>query len=152
MAKYKIDPTLIASLTEVGFIDGSGNIQVFFPERADGVSKVYVLTFSAASDIIETTNQRMMDAIELMPPAAVKKDGAWIIGNPTTVRLFESTTGDPTIDPAVIGVEQITAKEKNLVIRYVNASGDGPEPAGRNKTTLGPWVTKARDYFQNLRP
>ena len=151
MAKFKIRSTLITALTDYGFIDGSGDITVTFASRTDGTSHLYKLTFSAANDIIETTNQRMIDAIETMPAPAVEVDGTWIIGNPATVKLFETTTGDPTIDPAVSGVEQITRKEKNLVVRYVNMSGDGPEPAGRDKTTLGPWVTKARNYFNSRR-
>lgn len=152
MAKYKIDPTLITALTNAGFIDGSGNIEMFFSWRGDDggviVGKVYKLTFNASTDIIETTNQRMMDAVETMPPPAVKVDGTWIIGNPGTVKMFESTTGTPTIDPAVSGVQQITNKEKNLVVRYANMSGDKPEPAGRDKATLQPWVNKARKYFK----
>jgi len=151
MAKFKIDPTLIAALTETGFIDGSGDIEMTFAARGDDggsiVSKFYKLTFSAASDIIETTNQRMIDSIETMPPPAVKKNGTWIIGNPSTVKLFEAATGDITVDPAVSGIEQITREEKALVVRYVNMSKDGPEPAGRDKTTLQPWVVKARKYF-----
>jgi len=153
MAKYKVKTTLITALTEAGFIDGSGNIEVFFAWRGDvedvTKSKVYKLTFNASTDIIETTNQRMMDAIETMPPPAVKVNGTWIIGNPSTEKLFEAATGDPTIDPAVSGVEQITRKEKNLVVRYVNMSGNGPEPAGRDKATLQPWVEKASAYFAN---
>jgi len=147
MAKYKINSSLITPLTDEGFIDGSGDITVTFASRTDGASHLYKLTFAAATDIIETTNQRMMDSIEQMPPPAVKVNGTWIIGNPGSVKLFESTTGDPTIDPAVSGTEQITREEKAMVVRYANMSGDKPEPAGRDKTTLGPWVTKARNYF-----
>ncbi len=147
MAKYKIDPTLITALTDTGFIDGSGDIEVFFPYRADGSGTLYKLTFEASTDVIETTNQRMIDGIEQMPPPAVKVGGTWIIGNPETVKLFESATGETTIDPAVSGVEQITRQEKNLVVRYVNMSGYGPAPDGRDKTTLEPWVVKARNYF-----
>ena len=147
MAKYRIDPTLITALTDSGFIDGSGDIEVFFAARESGANALYLLTFNASTDIIETINHRMMDSIEQMPPPAVKVNGTWIIGNPSSVKMFESTTGDPTIDPAVSGVEQITREEKNLVVRYTNMSGDGPEPAGRNKTTLQPWVVKASDYF-----
>ncbi len=150
MAKFKIRSTLITSLTDAGFIDGSGDIDVTFPARTDGVSALYKLTFSAASDIIETTNQRMLDSIEQMPPAAVQVNGTWIIGDPSTVKLFETVDeGDPnpTIDPAVSGTEQITRQEKNLVVRYGNMSGNGPIPAGRDKTTLQPWVVKASNYF-----
>ena len=126
MAKFRIDPTLITALTAVGFIDGSGDIEMTLAERGDDggviVNKFYKLIFSAASDIIETTNQRMIDSIETMPPPAVRVDGTWIIGNPSTVKLFEATTGTPTVDPAVSGVEQITREEKALVVRYVNMS------------------------------
>lgn len=150
MAKFRIDPTLITPLTDAGFIDGSGNIPVKFISRTQGeVQRYYKLTFSAASDIIETTNEAMVESIELMPPPAVKVNGVWIVGNPGTVKLFEATTGDPTIDPAVSGTRQISDKNKNAVVRYANMSGDKPEPAGQDYTTLQPWVVKARNYFNN---
>lgn len=155
MAKYRIDPTLITALTEHEFIDGSGNITITFSSRSGGADDHYEVTFAAATDIIESTNPRMIDSIALMPPAPVKLNGAWIIGDPTTTRLFESVAEadpNPTIDPAASGTEQITGREKNLVVKYSNRSGDGPVPPGRNKATLGPWVTKARNYFRNLRP
>jgi len=155
MAKFKINASLITPLTTYGFIDGSGNTTVTFASRTDGVTKLYKLTFAAASDIIETTNDRMIKATETMPPPIVQKDGQWIIANPGTIKMFESVPDvdpNPTLDPEADGVEQITKQEKNLVVRYVNASGAGPEPAGRDKTILGPWVTKARNYFKNLRP
>jgi len=147
MAKFKINSSLITPLTDAGFIDGSGNISVTFASRTNGSSSYYKLTFAAATDVIETTNQRMLDSIEQMPPPAVKINGTWMIGNPSSVKLFEAATGDTTIDPAVSGVEQITGKEKNLVVRYANMSGAGPIPAGRDKATLQPWVVKASNYF-----
>jgi len=149
MAKFKITADLLSSLTDAGFIDGSGNIQVTFTSRVAGITTFYKLTFSAADDIIETTNARMISAIQTMPTPAVKINGTWIIGNPSTVKMFETAVGDPTIDPAVSGVAQITGAEKNLVVRYGNMSGDGPIPTGRDKTTLQPWVVKASTYFAN---
>lgn len=154
MAKFKVNSALIAGLTDYGFIDGSDQITVTFPSRVSGVTTLYKLAFGASTDIIETTNDRMVKALQEMPPPAVQKNGSWIIGNPGDTKLFESveeSDPNPTIDPAVSGTEQISAKAKNLVVRYVNASGDGPEPAGRDKATLQPWVDKAVNYFHNLR-
>lgn len=149
MAKFKIKASMITPLTEAGFIDGSGNIAVTFVSQLQGeVQKFYKLTFAAASGIIETTNQRMIDSIEMMPPPAVKVNGTWIVGNPGTEKLFEAATGTPTVDPAVSGTRQISVKDKNLVVRYANMSGDKPEPAGQDYDTLQPWVVKARNYFQ----
>ena len=154
MAKYRINQTLITALTNAGFIDGSGNIvQIFASRVSTGPTKFYKLTFNASTDIIETTNGRMMKSIEQMIPPAVKADGQWLIADPSTTKLYESVDeGDPnpTIDPASSGVEQIGRKEKNLVINYARASGV-TTPAGRDKSVLGPWVVKARNYFDNLR-
>ncbi len=151
MAKFKINTTLITALTNAGFIDGSGNTAMTFASRTSGITTLYKVTFSAAADVIETTNDRMIKACTEMAPPAVQEDGVWIIGNPTTVKMFETTTDVGTVDPAVDGVAQITTKEKGLIIKYVHASGDGPEPAGRDQSTSGPWVVKARNYFDNLR-
>lgn len=150
MAKFKINTSLITPLTDMGFIDGSGNVTVTFAGRSSGQSSYYKVTFVAASDIIETTNDRMVKAIQQMAPPAIQVNGTWIIGNPGNTKLFESVADadpNPTIDPATSGTQQITAKEKNLVVRYAKATGDGPIPAGRDKATLTPWVAKASKYF-----
>jgi len=155
MAKYRIQPTLITALTDAGFIDGGGDtVQIFAYRGEGGPTTYYKLTFAAATAIIETTNDRMIKSLNELAPPGVKVNGTWLVADPATTKLFEVVAdGDPnpTIDPQVDGVEQISVKEKNLVVRYANASGDKPEPAGRDKTTLGPWVTKARNYFNNLR-
>ncbi len=155
MAKYRIQPTLITALTDAGFIDGGGDMEQIFAYRGEGgPTTYYKLTFAAATAVIETTNDRMSKAIDELAPPGVKVDGDWLIADPATVKLFEEVAEadpNPTLDPHVDGVQQISVKEKNLVVRYANASGDKPEPAGRDKITLGPWVTKARNYFDNLR-
>jgi len=152
MAKFKITPALITPLTEAGFIDESGNIPVVFVWRNQGeIQRYYKVTLSAASDIVETSNEAMVASLEVMPPAAVKVNGEWIIGNPGTTKLFEAVPDEdpnPTIDPAVSGVRQISSKDKNLVVRYANMSKNKPEPAGQDYVTLQPWVEKARTYFK----
>jgi hypothetical protein len=152
MAKYRIKASLITPLTDAGFIDGSGDMTVTFVARVQGETEShYKLTFAAATDIIETTNEGMIEAIETLSAPGVKVDGSWLVGDPTTTQYFETVPDadpNPTIDPAASGTAQVTAKDKNLAVRYGNMSKDGPIPPGRDKTTLQPWVDKARNYFR----
>ena len=148
MAKFKITTSLITPLTDAGIIDGSGNIKIIFAYRPSGpnMDEFYELEFEAATDIIETTNQRMIDAITELAPPSIKVDGSWLVADPATARMFETTTGDPTIDPVTSGTRVVSSRNRELLNRYQRITGKAV-PSGRNYATLSSWLTQARNFF-----
>jgi len=153
MAKFKVNSTMVAALTSAGVIDGSGNITIRFPFRPAGANPdtLYELTFNASSDIVEAANERMVKAIQQLPVPAIKQNGTWIIGAPSTDKMFESVADadpNPTLDPTVDGMQVITKSERALLNMYKRKSG-AAVPGGRDKATLTSWVSTAKTFFAN---
>lgn len=150
MAKYRIDPALIADLTTLGVIDGSGNITLMFPCRPAGQPDRWdELTFHATNDIIETANRRCQSAIENAVSPISASGGTTYIGRGNEPSLFVSVSeGDPnpTVDPVLDGTEVVSMNNKKLLKRYERDSGVSV-PTGRNKAALDSYVAAAKNFY-----
>ncbi len=156
MAKFQIDPAMITTLTDAGFVDGSGNITIRFPHRPSGnnADTFYELTFHATNDIIEVTNDRCERSIEAHRMPIEVSGGTTYLGRSSHAKMFLSVPEEdtnPTLDPGVDGVDGISIYDRILVNNYKKKSGDPACPANdeRDKTVMTAWVTTAANYFNS---
>lgn len=151
MAKFKINSTLITSLTEGAMIDGSGDITIRFRHRPDTPSEdqYHELTFNAINDVIETDNRLGGAAVEHMPVPAIKQNGEWLFGDPNTTKLFEAVAEEDVTATRVPHSHgnRVTSPHSNRLLQKYKRETGAAVPAGRDYETLSSWVTTARSHY-----
>jgi len=151
MAKYKLKASMITPLTDAGYISG-GNMILSVPTRSQGESEhMFRMTWVAASEALQTTNQKGMIALLRAASPPLKINGSWKIADPSLPWFDELPDEDPTPAEQVgstDGVEVLARWERKLIISYCSDTGT-PKPADMfdTKANLQSILDDALEYY-----
>jgi len=151
MSKYKIKASVITPLTDAGIIDEGGDMVLSVPYRTQAAKeRMFRMTWSAASEALQSDNQRAMIALAMTVAMSRKVNGEWAIMDPT-IKWFEVLDDSDPVTAKVVGptdgVEVLARWERSLIKQYCQDTGVPKPNLLGTKEDLQPILDAALAYY-----
>jgi len=150
MAKYKLKASMITPLTDAGYISG-GNMTLSVPTRSQGESEhMFRMTWVAASEALQTTNQKGMASLKTASSPPIKINGSWKVADPSITWFDVLEDVDPTPAEQVgptDGVEVLARWERTIVSDYCRDTSTPKPNLFDTKANLQSILDDALDYY-----
>lgn len=149
--KYKLKDSLITPLTDAGYIDGGGEIQLRLPWQEEGeAERMFHMTWLASTVALQTSNSRAMVATKETASPPIKINDVWKVVDPSITWFDVLPDADPVTAKVINdidGVEVLARWERQIVSSYCRDTETAKPDLFQPKSTLQPILTDALSYY-----